>query len=57
MAGMADMVGSALYLGTPWGYTMVPPTPGLPHQKKFWLKKIRINVSVEIENDWYFLDG
>ena len=36
---------------------MVPPTPSLPPTKKFILKKIRINVSPEINNDWYLLNG
>ena len=35
MAGMAEMVVGGLKLGTQGGYTIVPPTPALPLQKKF----------------------
>ena len=36
-AGLAEMVGSAINLGTQGGYTMVPQTSNLPPQKKFLL--------------------
>ena len=34
-AGVGKMVGSAINLGTQGGYTMVPPTTGLPLTKNF----------------------
>ena len=47
VAGMAEMLGSAINLGTQVGYTMVPQTPNVPSQKKFLFWKLWINVSAE----------
>ena len=34
-AGVAEMLGSAINMGTQGGYTMVPQTPNVPSHKKF----------------------
>ena len=56
-AGLAEMVGSDINLGTQGGYTMVPQTSDLPPPKKFLLWKPWINVSAETNYDLWGPNG
>ena len=45
-AWVAEMVGSAIDLGTQGGYTKVPPTPNLPYQKSLFFKNPELTFQV-----------
>ena len=57
VAGMAEMLGSAINLGTQGGYTMVPQTPTYFPRKKFLFWKHWINVSAETNNGMWGQNG